>query len=130
MTTLLDRGIQAHIRRMNRGAGRCVVYQRNIGGILYAPNVIVWPGRAGFERTNQEQLVTVITADKGYLIEAAALYISGALVLPQKGDRIVETIHGQEFTFELMFDKGYPVWEFNDLTREILRLGTKRVRPL
>lgn len=130
MTTLLDRGIQAHARRMKTGAGRCIVYQRQIGGILCAVNMIAWPGESKFERTNEEQLVTVIVADRCYLFPTADLFLNGANVLPEKGDRIVETIDGQLFTFEVMFDQNRPVWEFNDLTRQILRVWTKRVRPL
>ncbi len=129
MTTLLDRGIAAHARRMIRGAGRQIVYQRTTDGVLAAVNLTAWPGTATFTRENPDN-VTTIQGDRCYLFPAADLYIGGANVLPEKGDRIIETVDGEDLTFEVMLDKGKAIWEFNDHTRQILRVWTKRVRPL
>lgn len=114
---------------MKTGAGREIVYQRTTDGVLAAVNLTAWPGTAVFTRESPDG-VTTIQADRCYLFTAADLYIGGANVLPEKGDRIIETIDGDDLTFEVMLDKGKPVWEFNDHTRQILRVWTKRVRPL
>ncbi len=127
MSTLLDRGIAAHTARMKTGAGRVVVYQRIVDGVLSAVNMTVWPGTATFQRDVADPGASVVQADKCYLFAVADLYLGGANVLPVKGDRIIETIDGQDVTFELMNEKGRPVWEFNDHTRQILRWWGKRV---
>lgn len=114
---------------MKAMAGRQIVYQRTTAGVLAAVNLTAWPGKSEFEVATNDG-VAVSTADRCYLFAAADLYIGGANVLPEKGDRIIETIDGQDATFELMLDKSRPVWEFNDLTRTILRVWVKRVRPL
>lgn len=130
MPGLLDRGIASHIRRQKLAAGREVVYQRTTNGVVASVELTAWPGTATFERTDNDTGATVIQADRCYLFATNDLFIGGANLLPLKGDRITETIDGQDVTFELMFDKQKPVWEFNDHTRQILRVWTKRVTPL
>lgn len=114
---------------MLRGAGRVIVYQRVTDSVLTAVSLTAWPGTADFERVTDEG-ASVVQADRCYLFPANDLFLGGANVLPQVGDRIVETVDGTDYTFELMIDKGRPVWEYNDHTRQILRVWTKRVRSL
>lgn len=123
---LLDRGRAALVRRQQRAAGREVVYSRGDEAVTLTS----WPGSSTLTAAIEDPGSVVVQSDRCYLFAAADLYIGGANVLPMRGDRITETIEGEECVFELMYQDGRPQYEWNDITRKILRVHTKRVKPL
>lgn len=123
----MDRGAAALVRRMKLSAGREVVYSR---GATLRADLTAWVGNTLFARRTDEPGASVVWGDRDYLIPVADLTAAlggQAVRLPQKGDRIAETIDGTECVFELMTPTGEPVWRYADQTRQVFRLHTKRV---
>lgn len=71
-------------------------------------------------------LVTEYTS-RDYLIRASLLVLGGQQVLPQSGDRIVETIGSVESEFVVTSQGGEKPWRWSDPARTTLRVHTKQV---
>jgi hypothetical protein len=65
--------------------------------------------------------------DRDFLIRAVDLKFGAAAVVPQRGDRIMESVNGQTLSFEVLAPADEPVWRWADPHRQMLRIHTKLV---
>jgi hypothetical protein len=81
---------------------------------------------------------TIFTVDDGggiatqyesrdFLIWAADLVVDGKTVLPQRGDRVVETQGGKTYEYEVLAPGKEPCFRYSDPFRKTLRIHTKQV---
>jgi len=122
--TLMARGATALVTRMKAAAGVSVTYTRGASSAALTP----WVGRTLFARQPTDPGgAAAVWGDRDYLLAAADLTAAG-FGLPQKGDRLTETLAGAPVTFEVVTpDTGEPAWRYADQTRLIYRLHVKRV---
>ena len=97
MADLLQQGAAWLEGMRHRHASRPVTYRR--GSQSVALNATV--GRSVFQVVAADGLVEQVER-RDYLIRAADLVLGGALVLPQVGDRIRETIGERVEVYEVM----------------------------
>jgi hypothetical protein len=64
---------------------------------------------------------------RDYLVDAANLVINKAVVEPRVGDRITETIDGQDMVFEVFPIEKQRCFRYRDASRATIRIHTKRV---
>lgn len=64
---------------------------------------------------------------RDYLISAADLILSGGPVLPQRGDRIEESVDSEVFVYEVIRPGDEPCWRWSDAYRQTVRVHTKQV---
>src|SRR6185437_6290915 len=119
---LLHRCQAALVRRQKQAIGRRVVYTRGDSGVMLE----AWLGNTLFARNTEEPGASVVWGERDYLFLAADLVIDGRMTLPMLGDRIIETIDGEEVQFELQTATGEPPWRFSDSMRTTIRVNTKR----
>lgn len=105
-------------------ATRLIGYERGSDATVLPATV----GRTVF-RTDDGYGAQVRTEARDYLILAADLVLPGAgLTLPQRGDRIRETIGtGAAVIYEVMAPGDEPAWRYSDAYRQTLRIHTKQV---
>jgi len=101
---------------------RPVVYCR--GSICLTLKATV--GHTEFEQSDQYGTLRR-TQSRDYLIRAEDLVIAGAQVLPQAGDRILETQTPVVYIHEVMAPGGEPPWRYSDPYRRTLRIHTKHI---
>lgn len=58
---------------------------------------------------------------RDYLVSSADLVINGTVVLPEKGDEIID----DGFIYEVMAPANEPEWRYSDTFRNTLRIHTK-----
>ena len=58
---------------------------------------------------------------RDYLISSADLLINGIIIIPQKGDEIIDA----GFIYEVMAPANEPEWRYSDTFRNTLRIHTK-----
>lgn len=126
MSRLIDRGMKFLQRIGGNNGVSSLVYTQVGGGTVTLTN-IAWEGRTAF-RSNQQNRPSLEWSDRDYLIPAAALVIGAVQVLPQRGDRLAETLNGATQTFEIVTpDNGERAWRFADPQNTLLRVHVKRV---
>jgi hypothetical protein len=81
----------------HKHASRPVTYQRGEQSIALAATV----GRSMFQVVAADGLVEQVER-RDYLVRAADLVLGGAVVVPQVGDRIRETVGGKVQVYEVM----------------------------
>ncbi len=64
---------------------------------------------------------------RDFLVSASDLVISGAEVMPGRGDTIRETSSNKVYTYEVMAPANEPCWRWSDDYRRVLRIHTKLV---
>jgi len=122
---LMDRGMAAHARRKKVTDGRWVTYTRGTEAI----NLTAWLDEATSRRLTEDPAAVAVTAsEKTFVFSKADLVIGGAEVLPQKDDRITETIDGQDIAFELRPTQDDPGWNWFDINRTMLIVRMTRVK--
>lgn len=83
-------------------------------------------GRTDFERTDALGMnQTFQTRD--FLIHHEEYLINSAQALPETGDRIVETVGGTSFTYEVMPEQGITHDGYSDDHRKLRRIHTKKI---
>jgi hypothetical protein len=123
---LLDRGQAALLRRQKQAAGRDIIYSRGSEAIT----LTVWIGdNAAFSRT-EEPAATVSWNERDYLFDAADLVMAGQQTTPKKGNRITETIDGQDVAYELRPRDAEPAWRYSDPMRTTIRVHLIRVKAI
>ena len=102
-------------------AGVSIIYARGSNQI----SLTAVPARSLLQSTDVESLVQVQFTTRDYVIVAAELVIDSELTLPRKGDRITETIGGQNKTFEVLKTDGDRFFSYCDDARSRIRVHTK-----
>jgi|GEM_PF-3134679 len=111
--------------KLGKAGGVAISYVRGSTTIEIAEaDGLVWLGDARFGVTTDGG-PRVVHGERQYLIVAGAI---GSLNEPEEGDRIVETINGTEYTFEVMQPgTGDPAVRWSDPSRSRWRVNVKRV---
>lgn len=124
MPNLLARGQRLLARLMPESASPAgaISYLRTAGGDPIDMSGLMWLGRSVFTRVPDEGGSAKIWGDRDYFC-----FVADLPVIPERGDRIVEVIDGQEVTFELMDQYGEPAQRFGDPGRQFYRMHTKQV---
>lgn len=96
-------------------------------GALVTPNVTAVVEEIDNEITDDMTLHQVVVRSRDYLIRAADYIFAGQVMTPEKGDRFVETIGGNQVTFEAMPIGHLPAVERENEDGVRWRIRTKEV---
>ena len=122
MADLLETGAAWLDDQRQKHMTRTVTYERGTVSVDVQATV----GRSTFEYSD-EYGAKVVFETRDYLIRTEDLVLDGQTTLPQRGDRIRETIVGQACVFEVMGPGEEPEWRYSDPYRRALRIHTKQV---
>ncbi len=111
---------------LETGAGVSVDYVRVADPGTTLP-LTPWVGRSAFlleaDFTKRTQW-----GERDYILSATSLVdASGAVVQPQVGDRLTETINDVSHVFEICKDSAATAWRWVDQGRTMLRLHVRRM---
>ena len=88
--------------------------------------VLATVGRTEFEQADEYGLVHRLES-RDFLITVADLVLSGAAIMPQSGDRILEVQSGAVVTYEVLATGPLPPFSYSDAQRITYRIHTKQV---
>ncbi len=115
-----QRGALAHARFAKKVDGVEVIYRRDV---MDRP-LTAWIGTVSSTRSSESAIVPV-TSDRDYLFQTTDLSEFG---IPQRGDRIIETINGESCSYEVLPpDNGDPCWTYQGHSQAMIRVYTKRM---
>ncbi len=104
-------------------AGTTVAYQR---GSETIPELKAIPTEEKYSVPDEQGVLNEIHS-RDYLVETNRLKIGGEVVEPRAGDRITETIEGQDMVFEVFPVDKQRCFRYRDASRQSIRIHTKRV---
>ena len=122
MTNMLDQGSQWLSEQIDHYAASSVLYRR---GSLTVP-VQAAKGRTTFELTDTSGILITIES-RDFLISAASLLLDDIPILPEIGDRIIETIGSKLHAYEVSNFGSEQSYRFCDPYRYKLRIHTRYV---
>lgn len=123
MTDLLQIGLAWLSDQLKEHASREVIYVRGADQVSVQATL----GRTLLKLDDGYGGVRMEWTDRDFLIPAADLVLSGNPILPQRGDRIRETVGSQVFVFEVLAPGKEPPWRWSDPFRTTLRIHTKHI---
>jgi len=125
MGLLSTRGPAFLNRALGSAAGVTLIYSR--GGT--AGSVTGWPGEEQRDETLQPTEGTRRNnRERDFLIAYDATWIDTGLAEPAVGDRVSETINGEETVWEVKPRDTEPAWRWSDATtRTRFRVHTRKV---
>ena len=106
---------------MSEFGAATVVYTRGGESLSVAATV----GRTVFRQDSDMGSVRIETRD--YIISAALLILGGGQTVPQRGDRITQTVDGTARTYEVLAPGGEPPWRWSDPHHRRVRIHTKEI---
>lgn len=122
MSDLLEKAAVWLEDQRSRHASRVVSYVRG-GRTLDLPATV---GKTVFE-VDDGYGVLVRHESRDFLVLAADLVLDGAVILPQRGDRVHEVQGSTTFIYEVTAPGKEPAWRYSDPYRTSLRIHTKQV---
>jgi hypothetical protein len=122
MADLLEQGAQFLDDQRHTHMTRTVVYLRGGSSVEVAATV----GQTTFEQADEFGGIQRLES-RDFLIRTGELILDSAVVLPQAGDRIRETVGDQAFIYEVMAPGSEPPFRYSDPYRKALRIHTKHV---
>ena len=122
MTNILEQGSQWLSDQIDHYAASSVLYRR---GSLTVP-VQAGKGRSTFELTDTSGILVEIES-RDFLISAANLLLDEMLILPENGDRIIETVGGKLHAYEVSNFGSEQSYRFCDPYRYKLRIHSRYV---
>ncbi len=122
MTNMLERGNQWLSEQIDHYASSSVLYRR---GSLTVP-VQAGKGRTSFELTDTSGILVEIES-RDFLISAASLLLDEMLILPEVGDRIIETNGVKLHAYEVSNFGAQQPYRFCDPYRIKLRVHTRYI---
>ena len=122
MTNLLEKSSDWLEQQRTRHAASTVKYV--CGG--RSAEVSASIGRTTFE-VDDGYGVLVRHESRDFLLLVADLALGGQPVLPERGDRILETQGNQIFVYEVTAPGKEPCWRYSDAFRKTLRIHTKQI---
>jgi hypothetical protein len=123
MSDLLEAGMAWLASQLKTHVSRLVIYQRDDAQVAIQATV----GRTLLKLDDGEGGVVLQWTDRDFLISAADLVLGGSLTLPQRGDRIRETLGAVTRVYEVMAPGDEPPWRHSDPYGKVLRIHTKLV---
>ena len=121
MTDMLRSGQEWLADQLKQHASRPVVYQRGIEQVSVQATI----GRTMLKLDDGYGGVRMEWTDRDFLIQTADLILGAALVTPERGDRVRETVRANTSVYEVMAYGGEPAWRFSDPFGKLLRIHTK-----
>ena len=118
MANMLADGAAWLAGELASAAGSSVVYQRGASSATVTATV----GRSQFEAANQSGVIETWES-RDFLIRTSVFPYG----LPQRHDRVVETVGGAAVTYEVAAPRGVPVYHYGDAFRTMLRVHTKAI---
>ncbi len=122
MTNILEQGSQWLSDQIDNYAASSVLYRR---GSLTVP-VQAGKGRSTFELTDTSGILVEIES-RDFLISAANLLLDEMPILPEVGDRIIETVGGKLHAYEVSNFGSEKSYRFCDPYGYKLRIHTRYV---
>src|SRR5262245_13604145 len=123
MTDLLQTGLSWLSDQLKEHASREVVYVRGSDQVSVRATL----GRTLLKLDDGYGGVRMEWTARDFLMPAADLVRAGPPVLPQRGDKIRETVGSQVFVFEVLAPGKEPPWRWSDPFRKTLRIHTKQI---
>lgn len=123
MADLLQTSQEWLADQLKEHASRQVVYQRGAQQVTVQATI----GRTLMKLEDGYGGIRMEWTDRDFLIQAADLVLGGAVVTPERGDRVLETVDTSTSVFEVMAFGGEPPWRFSDPFGKLLRIHTKRI---
>lgn len=122
-TDLLHDGLAWLSAQLKAGASQQVVYRRGAESVTV--NAVV--GKSLLKLDDGYGGVRITWTDRDFLIAAEDLVIGGNATLPQRGDRIEQTIGDVTHIFEVAAPGGEPEWRWSDPHQIMLRIHTVKL---
>jgi hypothetical protein len=122
MPDLFAEGASWLIDQLKVHASKPVTYQRGAASVTVQATI----GRTEFEQTTDEGIVEKFES-RDFLIQAADLVLAGGPTVPQRGDRIVESLGTATLTYEVLPNLNLPAYRYSDSYRKLFRVHTKLV---
>lgn len=127
MTPSFDNAVKGLHRAARASRGLAVMYIRGSGEELSQASITAVPARSRVSMTDESGL-TVTGQERDFIILAADLVLDGEQVLPERGDRIEQTVDGETtYTYEVMPIAGQKHYQPCDDLGRLLRIHTKLV---
>lgn len=120
---LLRDGLAWLSAQLKAGASQQVVYRRDTESVTV--NAVV--GKSLLKLDDGYGGVRMEWTDRDFLIAAEDLVIGGNATLPQRGDRIEQTIGDVTHVFEVAAPGGEPEWRWSDPHQIMLRIHTVKL---
>ena len=105
-----------------RHLSRSVTYVRGSDSVELDAAV----GKTVFEVDNGTAVLEKFES-RDFLVRAGDLVLDGQRALPERGDRVRETVAGTVYVYEVMAPGREPCWRYSDPYRRALRIHTKLV---
>jgi hypothetical protein len=123
MPDLLQTGSDWLADQLKTHVSRPVVYRRGAAEVAVQATI----GRTLLKLDDGYGGVRMEWTDRDFLIQAADLVLGAATVLPDRGDKVRETVGTKTFVYEVMAPGKEPPWRWSDVYRKVLRIHTKQV---
>lgn len=120
MSDLLDTGLSWLEDQRKRFLSRTVTYRRGNSTVDVQATI----GQTIF-RLDDGYGAIVRTESRDFLIATADLVLDSAAVLPERGDKIRETVGDEVFVYEVLAPGDEPHFKYSDPYRRTLRIHTK-----
>jgi hypothetical protein len=118
MADLLASGAAWLAGQLAGSAGRQVRYVRGSSSSAITATV----GRSMFEAANQSGVLEQWES-RDFVVTTTAFPFG----VPQRHDRVVDTLGGSDVTYEVSSPRGVPVWHYGDGFRATMRIHTKAI---
>ena len=125
MANLLQRGSDWLQDQLTVHASNAIVYRRGNETV----SLVAVIGRTLFEVDDGFGILTNVES-RDFLVRAADLVLDLSPTLPERGDRIEETVGTTTFVYEVMAPGKEPHVRYSDPYRKTLRIHTKQVETL
>lgn len=123
MARAFDNAVKGLHRAARASRGLAVMYSRGDDSAA----ITAVPARSRVSMTDESGL-TVTGQERDFIILAADLVLDGEQVLPERGDRIEQTVDGETtYTYEVMPIAGQKHYQPCDDQGRLLRIHTKLV---
>jgi hypothetical protein len=124
VSDLFERGAAWLADQLKTHASKVVIYQRDAEQVAIQATV----GRTLLKLDDGQGGAVLQWTDRDFLISAADLVLGGSQTLPQRGDRIRETLGAITHVYEVLAPGDEPPWRHIDPYGKVLRIHTKLVK--
>lgn len=126
MPNLLQRGAEYLAAQLQAHASQPVTYRRGTGEEAVEVAIDATIGRSEFELTTDDGIVERVET-RDFLFPTADLVLAETATVPQRGDKIIETIGDATLTYEVLPHQNLPAFRYSDEFRVMLRVHTKLI---
>jgi hypothetical protein len=123
MADLVQTGSDWLADQLKEHVSRQVVYRRGAQEVAVQATI----GRTLLKLDDGYGGVRMEWTDRDFLIHAADLVLGANTVLPERGDKVRESVGATTFVYEVMAPGKEPAWRWSDGFRKLLRIHTKQV---